>query len=172
MKKTIGIMLLMLFSLISIVSAGEIEDLNYNDRIGWGWDTTRTTNDYDVYIDADKLSGKTIDEISQNVYTTEVTEVHKKGVSMQSVEKYVTKYLDTTFWNLLIENFALKSEVKALEHRVDTLQAYIELGKEATPEQIADYIARLQSERTGELVKTSHGTICRPEYCIKLTNGQ
>lgn len=69
MKKIFGILIAMVVLCATFAMAGEIGDLQYNDksrRSGWWWQLTdeqRTIYDYDVWVNADLLNGMDFDQM-------------------------------------------------------------------------------------------------------------
>lgn len=107
------------------------------------------------------------DYIAENEENWGATVINSRsgGLRFTTVENY----LNSTFWDLLIENFALKSRVNELENRIDHLQAYLVLGNNASSLDVELYVGQLQAIRNGASVKTNSGYTCYGNVgCVKI----
>ena len=168
MKKLIGLVaVLMLFS-IALVSAGSIEDLNYKDKYFFGIiDENRQTDDYDVTIDADTLSGKTVDELGGTT-----NNYNGGGMTSGRLSKYLSGFTDVfevydNFVDYLKTMFVTKTELENTNLRIDKLEARINLGPDATDDELTKEALVIGADRRGEDL-IINGMKCVNGICIKV----
>ena len=186
MKKLIGLItVLMLFSMV-LVSAGSIEDLDYKDS-NLFWNLDRQVDDYDVEIDADTLDGysanyfkhkdrQTNKYINSNEaeWIKDDASVSYSGSGMDSrrLSRYLTGFTDMfdvydNFVDYLETIFATKVDVENAQLRMDNLEARINLGADATSDEIMKEALIIGAERKG-MPLVINGMTCTKGMCIKV----
>ena len=119
--RKISLMLLMLCILTTSVLAGSISDFQYKDQTNvFGSTVTRTANDNDVDIDADKVNGKSYSDITSDINSATETVLliandyatrnDAKGIGKESMINYLYK----EFVPYLKSIFITKSELNKL----------------------------------------------------------
>lgn len=159
MKKAISwIGVLVLLS--SFCIAGSIEDLQYKDQ-NLFWDNTRTTNDYDVNIDADTLEGQSVSSLTSNIANS-VKPKGEPGMGKNDLSYWLTGsgYLFDEYDNLmeyLFDVFEAKY-FERMELRMDRIEA-IASNPGLKGEALDLQIGLVTAKRTGEKVKVD-GHVC------------
>jgi len=149
MKKIISVLLFAMVLAMGSVTAGSIEDLDYNDRFYFSFNTDRQTDDYDVTIDADTLEGYHIGDI---LSTTELqvqavtTQIRSEEEARTDAKGWggarVMEYLDETFFPMLSDLFVTKDDLAISEGR-------IVMGSMVDTDEVCIYARQLRAIQTG-----------------------
>ena len=162
MKKILGAILLL--SMVGIVSAGSIENLDHNDRFMFWYKVPVQINDNDVQIDADTLQGHTSAEFLKD----EVGEADGRGVRWRTVEYALTGVKDglegyDNYLQLL--DIRYDAVITRLEARVRVLEAKLDVRP--TEKEIETTYGLLMAQKYGTYT-TDSGYECKDNTCIRL----
>jgi len=204
------VMLVMLLSMIGIATAGSLdigfddctrqhEDCVRQECTYWHhspykhchnwecveWETVceesiDNTISYTGDIDADTLSGNTIDDITAGIDNTYVSIMDNderwstdgRGMDRGNLGRYLVGDMDFfytysgTFVDWLKGIFALKTDVDSVNERMDIVEARARLGNTATEHEVMLKSMMVRAERTG-FTQEYNGYLCYPVTCIR-----
>ncbi len=165
MKQTIYI--ITLIAMATLATAGSIEGLEYEDKWHecWWWhhEDTRTTNDYDVGIDADLLEGQNMQDIQDRI-DAKPDLVGGGGVSFSDIGKRLFNnsrfFLQWDFMDYLKTIFAT-------QERLDYVQAVAMYGGNRSIEDLNRWAGLIRADRTNQPQQVD-GFMCHPgaDRCI------
>jgi hypothetical protein len=176
MKRLIGLVGILLILSICFVSAGSIEDLNYNDKHDNSWwgqtDENRQVDDYNVNIDADTVEGVDIvgyignNEAAWLTDTASITNNGGSGLDREELSDYLTGFTNvfsvySNFVEYLKTKFVTRAELEQANQRMDYLEARINLPNGTEDQLYAEQI-RIGKVRRGDIK-------CDGAFCLEVS---